>query len=338
MVKERVALWDNLKLLLITAVVLGHFADFFTKESGVCRALFLFIYAFHMPVFFFISGLFYSEKNAGRKSLFYFSGGVLIRIFLAAFSRIYGNVTPSFPLFKEDGLPWFLYALAAYTALTYLLRRQNKLYLLGAAALLGCFVGYDATVGDTLCLSRIIVFLPFYLLGVCSDRTRLLSFRQRHRLLILPALITVTGWAAACFLLTDRLYKYRHLFTGRFPFSDAVVPYGPLARLGCYLLAALLGAALIVLAPARRIKGVTALGENSLNVYFWHWIVYMTLERFLHVRRLFSFGFWGKTGFLLIAVAITAVLAAVPVFKFPLQQVRAAVFRSDGERKECDQG
>ncbi len=90
----------------------------------------------------------------------------------------------------------------------------------------------------------------------------------------------------------------------------------------------MLGAAVIVLVPASRLPGVTAMGSRSLNVYFWHWPLYMTLEHFLHIKLLFGMGAPGKAGFLLIAVPVTVLLAAAPVFDFPLKQVRKAVFRA----------
>ena len=64
--KERVSLWDNAKFLLIFLVVLGHFADYYTKDSLNMRRLFLFIYLFHMPAFIFISGLF-SKNTVNHK-------------------------------------------------------------------------------------------------------------------------------------------------------------------------------------------------------------------------------------------------------------------------------
>ena len=327
MAKERIALWDNLKFVLIFLVVLGHFADFFTAESAVCRSIFLFIYAFHMPLFFFIAGLYHSEKDVGKKVLFYLSGGVALRVTLALFSRAYGNPTPAFPLFHEDGVPWFLYALAAFTLLAYLLRKQNLFYVLVASAVLGCFIGYDSTVGDTLCLSRIIVFAPFYFAGVVAQPDKLLELRRRSRWAIVPAAALVLGWAAACYFRLEPLYALRGLFTGRHPFSEGVAPYGPLVRLGCYALAALLGAALIVLVPAGRLPGITAMGAKSLNVYFWHWPVYMTLEHFFHFKALFGMGTLGKAEFLLIALPVTVALAAVPAFDFPLKLVRWAIYR-----------
>ena len=58
---ERVALWDNLKFLLVTCVVIGHFADQFTDVSLIYDSIFLFIYSFHIPLFIFISGIFYKK-------------------------------------------------------------------------------------------------------------------------------------------------------------------------------------------------------------------------------------------------------------------------------------
>ena len=54
--KGRVSLWDNLKFMAIVLVVVGHFADYLTETSMVSRSIRLFIYAFHMPLFFFVSG------------------------------------------------------------------------------------------------------------------------------------------------------------------------------------------------------------------------------------------------------------------------------------------
>ena len=65
--KKRLYLYDNLKFLLIVLVVLGHLIDDSTVklfgdgggETGVPQAkvfsgAFVFLYAFHMPLFLFI--------------------------------------------------------------------------------------------------------------------------------------------------------------------------------------------------------------------------------------------------------------------------------------------
>ena len=64
--KKRIEKWDNLKALLIFTIVIGHLADYYTKNSMDMRRVYFFLYIFHMPAFLFISGLF-SKKNINQK-------------------------------------------------------------------------------------------------------------------------------------------------------------------------------------------------------------------------------------------------------------------------------
>ncbi|WP_010234461.1 acyltransferase family protein [Clostridium arbusti] len=57
--------FDNIKLLLITLVVIGHVIEPLINTYSNFRLLYFFIYAFHMPLFAFISG--YFLKNANNK-------------------------------------------------------------------------------------------------------------------------------------------------------------------------------------------------------------------------------------------------------------------------------
>ena len=67
---NRIALWDNLKFILITLVVAGHFADEIMDYTSIYSSIFLFIYAFHMPLFIFISGYFHSDRNTKKRYYF----------------------------------------------------------------------------------------------------------------------------------------------------------------------------------------------------------------------------------------------------------------------------
>ena len=49
--KERIVLWDNIKFILITLVVIGHLADEFTINSNAYKSIFLFIYSFLLNSF-----------------------------------------------------------------------------------------------------------------------------------------------------------------------------------------------------------------------------------------------------------------------------------------------
>lgn len=69
--KKRIFLFDNLKFLLMTTVVIGHLSDCLVKSSDIMKSTYVFIYAFHMPLFIYLSGLFHSNRN-GKKSLYFF--------------------------------------------------------------------------------------------------------------------------------------------------------------------------------------------------------------------------------------------------------------------------
>lgn len=320
--KQRTALWDSIKFFLITAVVVGHLTDWFTEQSGFARSVFLFIYSFHMPMFFFISGLFHNNRNISRKCLFYISAGFALKLLNGQFSALTGG-SFYFSLLSDGGIPWFMFALAAFSALAYWLRSFNKWYLLGVSVVLSCMAGYDASLGDYLYLSRIVVFFPFYLLGVILDSDQILSFKAQHPRLIFPAILTVIGVGLLCVFQLDRIYMFRYLLTGRNPYFNEILSYAPLARLCCYLVATAMGAAIIWIIPSRKIPWITRMGTHSVDVYFWHFIVYELLEKAVHFSRLYSYGFPGKIAFLLVGVAISILLSQGGIFSFPLKQLKA---------------
>ena len=73
---NRIALWDNLKFFLVTCVVIGHFADQFTDLSKIYDSIFLFIYSFHIPLFIFIAGLMFKNKNITAKTIFFMTNAL----------------------------------------------------------------------------------------------------------------------------------------------------------------------------------------------------------------------------------------------------------------------
>ena len=324
--KNRVALWDNLKFVLILLVVVGHFAERFAPTSDVCKSIFLFIYAFHMPLFLFISGLFHSDSQITHKILFYISAGFALKFALCIVNWMVGKEF-SFQLLADSYLPWFMFALAAYILLCYLLRDQNKTYILVGFVLLACFSGYDPSVGDYLYLSRIIVFFPFYLLGNLMNHKTIVQWRKNHAWLILPAVCILLVWFYCCFAQLDHFYLFRRLFTGRNSFSDVFASTGLLARLFCYAVSGLTCFAVLFLMPCKKIPFVSQAGQHTLNVYFWHWPFYLLLDHYLGVSNWFSLGLWGKISFFMLAVVLTVILSACPWFSCPLKQIKRAVYQ-----------
>lgn len=170
---------------------------------------------------------------------------------------------------------------------------------------------------------------PFYLLGTMLSPQKTVSFLNEHfKKLLIPAFAVMVAWFFLCFYQCDKSYVLRPLFTGRNPFSEVVIDDGPVARLFCYGVTFLTGASLFVLIPKTQIPFFSSLGSRTLNVYFWHWIIYRLLDKFLHITDLFRLG--GKTGkaaFFVIAVLLSIVLSSVKIFDYPLNIIKRQCFR-----------
>lgn len=318
--KQRMPLWDNLRFLLITLVVIGHFSDFFTTQCRGYQSLFLFMYPFHMPLFLLISGHFFRAERITSKCLFYISIGLFLKLTIYGFTVFTGSAT-SFSLLSDGGIPWYLFVLAIYTVITYLLRNQNPVYVLIFSIVLACAAGFDKTVGDKLYMSRAIVFFPFYWTGAMVKDEVILQLKKKMWILILAAAMLVC-WIAACIAFPDRLYILRHLMTGRNHYASEIWSLGPVYRLVTYLISAVVCFCVTILMPNKNIPFMTRMGTNTLDVYFWHWPVFILLSRYLHIRDLFYWGVWGKIGYLLIAVVLTVCLSQGGFLSWPLKQIK----------------
>lgn len=318
--KQRMPLWDNLRFLLITLVVIGHFSDFFTTQCRGYQSLFLVMYPFHMPLFLFISGHFFRAEKITSKCLFYISIGFLLKLTIYGFTVFTGSAT-SFSFLSDGGIPWYLFVLAIYTVITYLLRNQNPVYVLIFSIVLACAAGFDKTVGDKLYLSRTIVFFPFYWTGLMVKDGSILQFKKKVWVRILAAVLLL-GWIAACTVFPDRLYILRHLLTGRNHYAPEIWSMGPVYRLATYAISALVCFCVTVLMPNREIPLLTRMGANTLDVYFWHWPFFILLSRYCHIKDLFHMGIWGKVGYLLAAVLLTVLLSQGGILSWPLNQIK----------------
>lgn len=100
-----------------------------------------------MPLFILISGLFFKPKDITNKCVTYISIGLILKIIIFLVKSFLG-LKPSFSVFSDIEIPWFMFVLSAFTLMSYILRNQNKSYILLISVLLACFAGYDKEIGD----------------------------------------------------------------------------------------------------------------------------------------------------------------------------------------------
>ena len=265
---DRIAAWDNIKFCLMITVVVGHLANPYTKNSAFYRSIYLLIYSFHMPLYIYIAGLFHKNTKITEKIVSYLSLYLISKVSFYLLKSFWGG-NPSFHLLSEDGIPWFMFAMAAFTFFSYIFRNINKSFLLIMSIILACFAGYDKSIADFLVASRIIVFYPFYILGMMTNRDRLEKILCKKYSKLIGILVLVF-WGLLCVFCLDKVYVLRHLFTGRNPFNDVVRSYGFIYRLICYLISFIAGFSFMLAIPTGNLGILTILGQRTLQVYFWH--------------------------------------------------------------------
>ncbi len=319
MEQKRIYLFDNVKFVLITLVVIGHFIDYSRLAfiDGSFKSVFIFIYTFHMPAFIFISGLFYKSRDIASKFAAYLSIGMLMKIILY-FTALIRNGTAVMNLVNIGGVSWYMFAVAAFTVLTYALRNVDRKFLLVMAVIVACFAGYCDEIGDKFAVSRIIAFYPFYLAGTMTDSKRLVELAEKKRIKALSAAV-ITVWAVLCIACTKTVFIIKPLVTGRNPFSvlqGGCAPYGGALRLLCYAVSGVLVFSVICLMPSKKIPVISTLGTKTLQIYFWHVPIIYFLTDIPFIKYLIATGTATRWAFVLLGIPLTFILALKP-FEYP---------------------
>jgi fucose 4-O-acetylase-like acetyltransferase len=261
---KRIYYFDNLKFILISLVVIGHFLQNY-MNIPLYKGLWIYVYSFHMPAFFVIAGYFHRNSNIGEKVIRYVCLGIMSKICLSMIKFIWGGKL-TFSLLIEKDLPWFMYVMAIHVLLAYLLRNFNKKFVLSFFVILTLFIGYDRTIGDFLCLYRAIIFFPFYVLGMLITP----DFIERIKEYKITGLTILVSWLVLCLMFTNDVVHLGGYFTGRNPFSNKVYPYGSLIRIVATTISAMICMSLFAVTSSSNIKYITKLGEKTLQIYLWH--------------------------------------------------------------------
>ncbi len=275
-IQSRVAKWDNAKAILIFLVVFGHAISSLISENEIIRCVFLWITAFHMPMFMFLTGLFSkSFVNAPKFGYMKIASYVLLYFFMKltvylTLVFIRGNST--FRWITEGGVPWYIFVTAVFMSITYLLKRFNHKKILVLALVLSLSVGYIKEIGDTFMLSRIFVYYPYFFLGFMLDREKLLKFTSKIYVRI-SSLVIIAVFTFVIFYLGDDIFSIRYALTGNNPYSEFGAdwaPFGILLRAGCYMVSSVVSLAVLSLVPVRNVPVLTKIGSKTLNVYALH--------------------------------------------------------------------
>lgn len=327
MTENRIYKWDNVKCFLILSVVIGHFSNNYIGDSTLMRMITLFIYSFHMPMFIFVSGLLSRPLKADavfswEKPIYYVMIGYFLKLVTFLIKYSYGkNVV--FDFFGDNKLPWYMFAMAAFLIINYLLRKVDWKIVLPTSIILACLAGYVGEIGNFLYLSRIIVFFPFYYLGYILKSDQVLAFTKQVEVKILSLIVLATAlyYSTVCI---DESFAWLRLFTSRIPYEEiSIEGCGFQHRLFFYGMAVLMGIAIITLVPGRRNRLAEKIGKNTLQIYAWHRsILYIIVYSGLADRIIQSSPKYWSLIMLGIAFVLTIVLSQ-KMFALPLDGIKS---------------
>jgi fucose 4-O-acetylase-like acetyltransferase len=317
----RIPLWDNARFLAVTLVVVGHGIQRLTLDSNNALALYLAIYAFHMPAFALISGYFSKAEPPTRRSMLRIVTELLVPYLIMEFAWSLVKFLAGGKLDLDPTRPswtlWFLLSLAIFRlVLPYLALFRWPLTL---SILLSIAVGYFDGVDSTFSLARTIGVLPFFVLGWRISQTGLAGlWLSLGRVIWLYRIAAVGVFAALLATILANIGALRGAELQHwFFYDDSYSGLGtdsPLAgavRLGIMALAVVLCAAFLALVP-RHETWMSDLGRATMYVYLLHSFVLYPLRESGVLRGEHSSASW-LVLLCVASVAIAIVLASRPV-------------------------
>lgn len=315
--RPRDAYFDNAKFFTAVLVVVGHFWSQF-GDSRAAHAAYVVLYAFHMPVFVFISGYFSrgfmrsTDRFRGLLPTLVVPYVIFILLYRAQLVLLNGVQFRLSELFRPHFLMWFLVALVFWRLSAPLWGHLRHPVAVSVAF---CLVGGSWAFTADSTLARTAGLLPLFVLGLTADprhvrRLRAGWARWAGLAVLAAALPAAYVWELGTVVpKIDSGLLYWNQGYDAMGFGTAE---GMMWRLVALSFAVLLGAAFLACIPRGR-AWYTEMGTRTMYVYLLHGLVMKTFdytgvldEPVLHE----PFGIVSVTA---AATALGVVLATAPV-------------------------
>lgn len=269
--KRRDAFFDNAKYLAIVLVAVGHAWEPLRADSRAATALYMAVYAFHMPAFIVIAGFLSRSFDTGSDRLRRLVSGVVVpyvifQLLYTLFNRwIYSDPSIELRMFNPFWILWFLMALFIWRITTPIWRSIR--WPIPVALAIAVLAATSPHLGSNLQLQRVFQFLPFFVLGL-QLRPEFFELVRRRGLRIAAIPVFAAGlaiayWAAPRF---DYAWLYH-----RESAQELGTPWymGVAVSLALFLCSSTLTVCFFSLVP-RRQMWFTVLGAGTLYGYLLH--------------------------------------------------------------------
>lgn len=309
----RIALFDNIKGLLIILVVVGHVAHPVHNDNPTISCLFDVIYLFHMPLFVFVSGLFAKRAGGEANVNRILSFVLLAALYQLALMLINGASLSPARFLRFTSAPWYLLAMAYWYAAAPTLGRLGWRRGMALSLTLSYASGFVDLSDGLLAISRSLAFLPWFAAGLYCPVERVVALRESRSRAVRAGLAAAVVLAAAI-ALARVLDAHAYDWFFQMVYGDNPYRALPLDLLGKTVAAAtalVFSAVVLRLVPSRR-SWLTVLGERTLGIYVGHRLVraWLTFRTPLYGQPVLLDPVWGTLIVLGLSVVIVAVCSA----------------------------
>lgn len=304
---------DNAKMLLITAVVVGHMMVLLPGDDAVRDHVYDAVYVIHMPAFVLVSGYLSQRVSWSRRSLTSLVTTlvapfvVFTLILHAMFYARVGEPIETPILLDPFWALWFLCALVLWRLASPVLRFSPVMIPLSFLVALATPM-VDQT--PELALNRVLQFLPFFVVGL-HLRKEWLDHLKRPVARILGVIGLVAIWVMAAGF-DERTGSSWLYYNGSYDGLGVDTAEGLVTRMTVFGWSFAGTFALLALTPTTR-GWWTNIGTQSMTVYLGHTVILKALQYDGYFRDMEPTAATRQG--VLIALLVVGVLAATPVVR-----------------------
>lgn len=270
---DRDAHLDNVKLVAIALVVVGHSWEPMLAWSHTLRAAYMFVYTIHMPAFTLLSGYFSRHFTASPRQARSLVRSIVVPYLVieTAFTlyRHFGNGEHlHFAFYAPWWLTWFLMTLFFWRLSAPVWRVVRFPIVIAVVAALAAG---SKDLPHAFELSRLLQYLPFFVVGMSLRRQHFAWLRTLWaRVAAVPVLL---GAMYAAYVIAP--HASLEWVYWRASAHQMGIDYLPWAGIKLLQLAAtlLVVFAVVALVPGRRLPVVTTFGAASIFAYLLHGFV-----------------------------------------------------------------
>lgn len=322
--KQRDYFFDNFRLILMLTVVIAHFISPLSKVEAI-KYIYRYIYIFHMPGMLFISGFFSksSVKDGKLVKNKIFNYTLLYIVFQVLYTIINKG---RFSIYQSQMGLWYIQVLIIYSAMLPILTRIKDKYVILSSMILGLLVGLDKSAGHVASLSRVLVFLPFFMMGYYVKREQLEKLFKKRYLIISVLILVIIGVGLYGYM--DKIKWLLNMVSGKSSYAAMKLSNikGIIYRLGWYVLSSVLCLAIMILTPKKK-KVFSKFGERTLQIFCLHIIVCILLRKTNLYVYLSQYGGFGATTISLLLGTVITFLLGLKIFSYPFNWIMNCKFR-----------